>query len=95
MLLAASNADKSALSLVTALQSAGRLQSGSKMLADSHAHIDDERFDADREEVVARALAAGVSLIVNIGADMASSARSVALAEKYPGIYAAVRYASP
>ena len=60
------------------------------MLADSHAHIDDERFDADREEVVARALAAGVSLIVNIGADMASSARSVALAEKYPEIYAAV-----
>ena len=60
------------------------------MLADSHAHIDDERFDADREEVVARALAAGVSLIVNIGADMASSARSVALAETYPGIYAAV-----
>ena len=60
------------------------------MLADSHAHIDDERFDADRDEVVARALAAGVSLIVNIGADMASSARSVALAEKYPGIYAAV-----
>ena len=60
------------------------------MLADSHAHLDDERFDADREEVVARALAAGVSLIVNIGADMASSARSVALAETYPGIYAAV-----
>jgi TatD DNase family protein len=60
------------------------------MLADSHAHIDDERFDADREEVVARASAAGVSLIVNIGADMASSARSVALAEQYPGVYAAV-----
>jgi len=60
------------------------------MLVDSHAHIDDERFDADRDEVVARALAAGVSLIINIGADMASSARSVALAEKYQGIYAAV-----
>lgn len=60
------------------------------MLVDSHAHIDDERFDADREEVVARASAAGVSLIVNVGADMASSARSVALAGKYPGIYAAV-----
>lgn len=60
------------------------------MLADSHAHIDDERFDADRDEVVARASAAGVSLIINIGADMASSARSVALSEKYPGIYAAV-----
>lgn len=60
------------------------------MLVDSHAHIDDERFDADRDEVVARALAAGVSLILNVGADMGSSARSVALAEKYPGIYAAV-----
>lgn len=60
------------------------------MLIDSHAHIDDERFDADRDEVVARALAAGVSLIINIGADMASSARSVALAEKYQEIYAAV-----
>ena len=60
------------------------------MLVDSHAHIDDERFDADRDEVVARALAAGVSLILNVGADMGSSARSVALVEKYPGIYAAV-----
>ena len=60
------------------------------MLVDSHAHVDDERFDADREEVVARASAAGVSLIINVGADMASSARSVALAGKYPGIYAAV-----
>ena len=60
------------------------------MLVDSHAHIDDERFDADRDEVVARALAAGVSLILNVGADMGSSARSVALAEKYSVIYAAV-----
>jgi len=60
------------------------------MVVDSHAHIDDEQFDADRDEVVARASAAGVSLIINIGADMDSSARSVALAEKYPGIYAAV-----
>ena len=60
------------------------------MLVDSHAHIDDERFDADRDEVVARASAAGVPLIINIGADMGSSARSVALAAKYPGIYAAV-----
>jgi len=60
------------------------------MLVDSHAHIDDARFDADRAEVVARAAAAGVTLIINVGADMASSARSVALAEQYPGIYAAV-----
>lgn len=60
------------------------------MLVDSHAHIDDDRFDADRDQVIDRAAAAGVSLILNIGADMPSSARSVALAEQYPGIYAAV-----
>lgn len=60
------------------------------MLTDSHAHIDDERFDADRESMLERAAAAGVSLIINIGADMASSARSVALAETHPMIYAAV-----
>lgn len=60
------------------------------MLIDSHAHLDDERFDADRAEVLARAVAAGVGLIINIGADMESSARSVALAEQYPMLYAAV-----
>ena len=60
------------------------------MLIDSHAHIDDDRFDADRDEVLSRARAAGVDLIVNIGADMASSSRSVALAEQYPQIYATV-----
>ncbi len=60
------------------------------MLVDSHAHIDDDRFDADRDEVLSRARAAGVDLIVNIGADMDSSARSVALAEQYPQIYATV-----
>lgn len=60
------------------------------MLVDSHAHVDDERFDADREAVLERAAAAGISLIINIGADMPSSARSVALSEKYPAVYAAV-----
>lgn len=60
------------------------------MLFDSHAHIDDEKFDADREQVIARALQQGVTGIINVGACMASSARSVALAEKYENIYAAV-----
>ena len=60
------------------------------MLVDSHAHVDDERFDADRDAVLERATVAGIELIINIGADMASSARSIALAEKYSQIYAAV-----
>src|SRR5882762_6115268 len=37
------------------------------MLIDSHCHIDDEKFAADRDEVIARALAAGVGQMVVIG----------------------------
>lgn len=60
------------------------------MLFDSHAHLDDNRFDGDREEVIARAAANGVTGIINIGADMASSRRSVELARRYSSVYAAV-----
>ena len=60
------------------------------MLFDSHAHLDDNRFDGDREEVIARAAANGVTGIINIGADMASSRRSVELACRYASVYAAV-----
>lgn len=60
------------------------------MLFDSHAHIDDSRFDSDRLETIERARENGVTGIINIGADMVSSARSVALAQAHEGIYAAV-----
>ena len=49
------------------------------MLIDTHAHIDGEEYDADRDEVVARAAAAGVGRIVNMGDTMESSARGAAL----------------
>jgi TatD DNase family protein len=57
---------------------------------DSHAHLDLEQFDADREEVISRALAAGVSRINTIGIDLEGSLKSIALAERYPGIVASV-----
>lgn len=60
------------------------------MLFDSHAHIDDEKFDDDRSDVIDRALQSGVTGMINIGACMASSARSVELATRYDNIYAAV-----
>ena len=60
------------------------------MLFDSHAHIHDEKFDADRHEVISRALKNGVTGIINVGACMASSAQAVALAEQYECVYAAV-----
>jgi TatD DNase family protein len=59
-------------------------------LIDSHAHLDDAAFDADREQVLARARQGGVEIIVNVGADLESSRRSVALAEAHSFIYAAV-----
>lgn len=60
------------------------------MLFDSHAHLDDQRFDEDRPAVIERAQAAGLVGILNAGACMQSSARSIALAEEYAFIYAAV-----
>ena len=60
------------------------------MYFDSHAHIDDERFDTDRDETIKRALDGGMAGFLNAGADMDSSAKGIAIAEQYPGIYAAV-----
>ena len=60
------------------------------MYFDSHAHLDDARFDGDREEIFATLADHGVGLIMNVGCDLPSSERSVALAERYPFVYAAV-----
>ena len=60
------------------------------MIFDTHAHYDDDAFDEDRDVLLSGMKDAGVEYIVNIGASMASSKRSVALAEKYPFMYAAV-----
>jgi TatD DNase family protein len=60
------------------------------MLIDTHAHIDGQEYDADRDDVVARAAAAGVCRIVNMGDTMESSARGVLLTERYDAVYAGV-----
>jgi TatD DNase family protein len=60
------------------------------MIFDTHAHYDDDAFDEDRDELLSGMAAKNVEYIVNVGASMASSERSVKLAEKYPFIYAAV-----
>lgn len=60
---------------------------------DSHAHIDGPEFDADRDEVVERARAAGVVAILNVGTGdphSGSLERAVKVAERYEGVYAAV-----
>lgn len=60
------------------------------MIFDTHAHYDDEDFDVDREELLSKMKAAGVSHIVNIGASLESTKRSLELAKQYGFIYAAV-----
>jgi len=60
---------------------------------DSHCHIDGAEYDIDRDDVIARAQAAGVEVMLNVGTgDPHSGAfeRAVSLAEKHEGIYAAL-----
>lgn len=60
------------------------------MYFDSHCHLTAEQFDADRDEVIQRARDAGVSQILTLATDVASSRAAIALAERYTGVYAAV-----
>ncbi len=60
------------------------------MLVDSHCHLDDSQLASDLEDVLKRADESGVKLMLNAGADLASSARAVELAEKHDCIYAGV-----
>ena len=60
------------------------------MYFDSHAHLDDPRFDQDREALLAAMPEAGIDYIMNVGCDLPSSQRSVALAKQYPFVFAAV-----
>lgn len=61
------------------------------MLFDTHSHLDDERFDADRDELITQIYNEfDVDLIMVVGSDVESSIRAIKLAEKYGFIYAAV-----
>jgi len=63
------------------------------MFIDSHAHLDVPHYDADRAEVINRALAVGVEMMLEIcGSDVAKGSLDIGLklAEEYPFIYAAI-----
>ena len=55
------------------------------VFCDTHAHLDFEPFDADREAAIERASAIGLRFIINISIDLESSYKSLALARQYPG----------
>ncbi len=58
------------------------------MIIDSHAHIDQDAFDEDRDAVVERAREAGIKYMLNVGCDIESSYRSVELSEMHDFIFA-------
>lgn len=60
------------------------------MIFDTHAHYDDEAFDEDRDEVLTSLREWGVGTVVNVGASMEGSRRSVSLSEQYEFVYSAV-----
>lgn len=60
------------------------------MLIDTHTHLDDARYEPDREAMIDRARAAGVETMITIGCDLATSRAAVALADRYPFVYASI-----
>jgi TatD DNase family protein len=60
------------------------------MLIETHAHLDYPDFANDLDDVLSRASDAGVTRIITIGTSIESSRRAIALAEKYPAVYAAI-----
>ena len=60
------------------------------MIFDTHAHYDDEQFDADREALLSGMKAGGVGMIVDAAATVASWDKILELTEKYPFLYGSV-----
>ena len=60
------------------------------MLFDTHAHLDADAFDADRDELIASLPGQGLGLVMNPGCDEPSSLAAIELAKRYDFIYAAV-----
>jgi TatD DNase family protein len=59
---------------------------------ESHAHLDFEHFDKDREELLQKCKKLGIERIINVGVDKKTVSASLKLAEKYDMIYATVGF---
>ncbi len=60
------------------------------MIFESHGHYDDESFDLDREEVINSLVQNGIEYVVNVGASIETTKKTLELTEKYPFFYGAV-----
>ena len=62
------------------------------MLTDTHCHLDFSKFDDDRDAVIQRAIATGVTRILIPGLELESSLAAIKLAEWHPNLYAAIGF---
>lgn len=60
------------------------------MIVDTHTHYDDEAFDEDREQLLNRLPQSGIPFVVNVGASIESTKKTIALTQQYSFIYGAV-----
>lgn len=60
------------------------------MIFETHAHYDDDRFNDDRDAVIASLPLTGIDTVINVGASIESTKKTIELARKYDFIYSAV-----
>lgn len=59
-------------------------------LFDTHAHLSDEAFDADRHELIPKLMDVGVEKFIDVACDVRSASRTIELLERYPFVYATI-----
>lgn len=59
-------------------------------IIDTHCHLDMNQFDPDRKEVIDRARAAGIEVMITVGSDLKGAVGAMKLAEQYDFIYASI-----
>ena len=62
------------------------------ILSDTHIHLHFPQYDADRAEVIKRAIKGGVGYFLNIGTDLENSRQAIEIAEQYPEVYASIGF---
>ncbi|WFR57431.1 TatD family hydrolase [Anaerocolumna sp. AGMB13025] len=60
------------------------------MIFETHAHYDDEAFDEDRESLLNSLYEAGIEYVVNVGASIDTTKKTLELTEQFPFVYGAV-----
>ncbi len=60
------------------------------MLFDTHAHLDEDAFSQDADEVIARAVASGVTTMLAVATTVESSRATISLAARFPNVFASV-----